>query len=144
MCSQEVMPPAHPFDPIKVLRLALVLDCDRKAIATIFRFIWQDGGDVSEPGGWTELISRLAVQDVEAQITQPRVKERLRRNTEEAIRRGVFGVPTAVVSTPRGDDLFWGVESLDMLSDYVADTELFDRGEMARIADLPVGARRRL
>ena len=36
------MPPAHPFNPLRALRLALALDrCDARAIATIFDFIWR-------------------------------------------------------------------------------------------------------
>ena len=39
----------------------------------------------------------------------------LRRRTEEAIVRGVFGVPTVLL----GQELFWGTDSLDHLEDYL-------------------------
>ncbi len=38
-----MMPPAHPFSPIAVLRLSIALDNDADAIEKIFRFIWRDG-----------------------------------------------------------------------------------------------------
>jgi 2-hydroxychromene-2-carboxylate isomerase len=34
-------PPAHSFNPLKVLCLAIALDNDTNAIAAIFHFIWQ-------------------------------------------------------------------------------------------------------
>ena len=39
-------PPAHPFNPLRALRLAIALDCRRDAIVAIFRFIWRDGGSL--------------------------------------------------------------------------------------------------
>jgi 2-hydroxychromene-2-carboxylate isomerase len=42
-------------------------------------------------------------------IQRPDVKERLKRNTEEALERGVTGIPTVVI----GDELFWGDDRLE-------------------------------
>ncbi|MEJ7687409.1 MAG: 2-hydroxychromene-2-carboxylate isomerase [Variovorax sp.] len=39
------------------------------------------------------------------------VKERLKADTEEAVRRGVFGAPTMFV----GDKMFWGQDRLDFV-----------------------------
>lgn len=39
------------------------------------------------------------------------VKDRLRHNTEEAVRRGVFGAPTFFV----GDEMFWGNDRFDFV-----------------------------
>jgi len=64
----------------------------------------------------------------------------LRSNTEEAVSKGVFGVPTFAVD----GELFWGVDSTDMLLDYLADPSLFTTGDMARISDLPIGQARKL
>jgi 2-hydroxychromene-2-carboxylate isomerase len=44
-----------------------------------------------------------------AEVRQPVVKERLRQETDNAIRAGVFGVPTVLV----GEELFWGDDRLD-------------------------------
>jgi 2-hydroxychromene-2-carboxylate isomerase len=46
---------------------------------------------------------------VRAAIEDPAVKDRLREYTEEAIARGVTGVPTVAV----GDRLFWGDDRLE-------------------------------
>jgi len=42
------------------------------------------------------------------EIRRPAVKERLKRETEDAIGAGVFGVPTVLV----GEELFWGDDRL--------------------------------
>jgi 2-hydroxychromene-2-carboxylate isomerase len=39
------------------------------------------------------------------------VKDKLRANTEEAVRRGGFGAPTFFV----GDEMFWGNDRLDFV-----------------------------
>ena len=57
---------------------------------------------------------------------------------ERAAEHGVFGVPTFAV----GDQLFWGVDSTDMLIDFLGDPKRFARGEYARVDDLPVGKHR--
>ncbi len=44
-----------------------------------------------------------------AEVRQPEVKEKLKLETEGAIRAGVFGVPTVLV----GDELFWGDDRLE-------------------------------
>jgi 2-hydroxychromene-2-carboxylate isomerase len=42
-------------------------------------------------------------------IERREIKDRLRENTDEALARGVTGIPTVVV----GDDVFWGDDRLD-------------------------------
>ena len=48
----------------------------------------------------------------------PEAKQALRRDTADAIARGVFGIPTMLT----GDELFWGLDQLAYL-------ELFLQGE---------------
>jgi len=133
------MPPEHPFNPLPLLRLALACDCDPAAIHRIFRFVWRDGRLPDLPIEWAELIAGLGVADAAARIASPEVKETLRRNTDEAIGRGVFGVPTLMI----GSELFWGADATAMAADYLANGCRFDDPEYARVSDLPVGAVRR-
>jgi 2-hydroxychromene-2-carboxylate isomerase len=132
-------PPAHPFNPIHALRLALALDCRYEAIKTIFEFIWKEGRSVNDE--WPALIERfgLGVAAAGAMIAAQRVKDALAANGRQAIDRGVYGVPTF----DTGKELFWGLDATDMLLDYLADPTLFDEPEMRRIAALPVGAARK-
>jgi 2-hydroxychromene-2-carboxylate isomerase len=129
-------PAEHPFNPLSLLRLAIVADCAPEAVRRIFRFVWRDGrlGDLLIE--WAELVSELGLPDAEARIQAPEVKDALRRNTDEAISRGVFGVPTLVI----GEELFWGADATPMAADFVAAGCRYTDPEMARVGSLPMGA----
>jgi len=131
-------PPRHPFNPLKVLRLAVALEERMEVIREIFFAIWRDGIDASSDEGFRQLAAQLGVRDADALIAKQDVKDRLRANTERAIAAGVFGVPTILV-----DGLaFWGDDATAMALDYLRDPARFTSGEMARVATLPVGATR--
>jgi 2-hydroxychromene-2-carboxylate isomerase len=131
-------PHEHPFNPLPLLRLAIACDCAPDAVHRIFRFVWKDGRLPDLPIEWAELTHDLALPDADARIASPEVKDELRRNTDEAIARGVFGVPTLAV----GDELFWGVDATAMAADYVLAGCRYDDPEYARVSGLPVGASR--
>lgn len=132
-------PPVHPFVPLRALRLCIALGTEPAIIGAIFEFIYAEGRDVQSDDEWKALAARLEVDDADALISQPEVKDALRENTDEATQRGVFGVPTFAVN----DELFWGVDLTGLLLDYLADPKLFSHGEMARIDSMPMGAKRR-
>ena len=132
------LPPAHPFNPLKALRLAVALGEDSVAIGEIFRVIYAEGVDVADAEGWRRLTAELGVTDTDEKIGTPEVKQALKNNTDEAVSAGVFGVPTFVAD----GELFWGQDGTDMFLDWLADPASFTTGEFARIADLPFGAHR--
>ena len=134
------MPPAHPFNPLRPLRLAVACDAEPALIRAIFDAIWAEGRDPSHDEEWQALTERLAIADADDLIAQPEVKAALRRGTEEAAERGVFGIPTFAI----GAELFWGLDTTDLVLDYLNDPELLKTGEYARIADLPIAQARRL
>jgi 2-hydroxychromene-2-carboxylate isomerase len=88
-------PHEHPFNPLPLLRLAIACDSTADAVHRIFRFVWRDGRLPDLPIEWAELASALGVPDAETRIASPEVKSELRRNTDEAIGRGVFGATLA-------------------------------------------------
>src|SRR5258706_6482641 len=131
-------PPAHPFNPIRALRLAIALDCRRDAVATIFNFIWRDGGSLDDAVGRAALSAALGIGDIDELVSRQSVKDELRANGERAIARGVFGVPTFAID----GELFWGFDATGMVVDYLTDPQWFSSGEMARVGDLPAAAQR--
>jgi 2-hydroxychromene-2-carboxylate isomerase len=131
-------PAVHPFNPLSLLRLAILVDCEPLAVRRIFRFVWRDGRLGDLPIEWAELMGELDVPDAALRITTPEVKEALRKSTDDAIARGVFGVPTLAI----GDELFWGADSTPMAADYIAQGCKFTDAEMARVASLSAGAER--
>lgn len=129
-------PPAHPFNSLAALRLAIALECEPGAIRTIFETIYRDGADLADKTTWVRLEASLDVADLYTRVKDPSVKEELRRNTDWAIAAGIFGVPTFACD----GELFWGVDSTELFVDYLTDPERFAQREYQRLAELPVGA----
>jgi len=132
------MPPAHPFNPLSALRLVIAAGSDRRSVETAFEFVFGQGRDVADPAVLLELARELGIADMDAALNDPEVKQTLRNNTDWAIERGVFGVPTFVI----GSELFWGHDALEMAVDYLRDPAGFNDREMSRIDTLPVGVTR--
>lgn len=131
------IPPKFPFNPLKALRLALSVDSDPKTIDTIFRCIWQDGLLPEDEDGWRGIVEAVGIEDADARVDNPEVKEQLHENGRLAIEAGVFGVPTFIYDGV----IFWGADETDFLLDALADPGLLSSEEMARIDTLPVGQR---
>jgi 2-hydroxychromene-2-carboxylate isomerase len=131
-------PPAHPFNPVKALRLAIVAGNDIASVRTIFRHIWREGKSIDDAVDWGDLCQRIGIVDPDTRINEPNVKDELKRNGERAVATGVFGVPSFVI----GGELFWGADATDMMLDYLRDPLRFASGELGRVATLPVGVER--
>ena len=132
-------PPAHPFNPLPALRLSIVLGNTPVAVEAIFRAIWVEGVRTDQPAAFAKLAAGLGVTDAAERIGAAEIKDALRRNTEDAIARGVFGVPTFLL----GEHLFWGFDSFDFLLDCLTDPGLLDSEAMRRATTVPVGIERR-
>lgn len=131
-------PHAHPFNPLPLLRLAIACDNRFDAITRIFRFVWRDGRLPDLPIEWAELTDQLGVPDAASRIADADVKDALRSETDAAIARGVFGVPTIAV----GGELFWGVDATDMALEYMRAGARYTDPEYERVAALPAAATR--
>jgi 2-hydroxychromene-2-carboxylate isomerase len=127
----RLRPPAfHPFKPLLPLRVSS-LDLPGEArealISALFRATWSDGLHVSEP----EVVARVAdgvgldgAALVEQASSAP-LKQRLRAQTDDAIARGVFGVPSFEVE----GELFWGYDDLPYLERFLAGEDTVDPEE---------------
>ena len=132
-----VFPPRHPFNPIRALRLAVVLDARIDAVREIFRYVWAEGGDVESDAGFQRLCARVRVNDGAERVADPQVKAQLLANGEAALTAGVFGVPTLAVD----GELFWGYDATDMALDYARDPSGFLK-RMLRADAVPAGVQR--
>jgi len=136
------MPASHPFNPLALLRLALACSPEakpaspnRQVCETIFRHVWQGGLEPTDPARLAALSSALAPQ---REVNGAAVKAQLKRNTDEAIARGVFGVPTFEVD----GRLFWGLDALPMLRAYLQGDVWFDGPGWDAVQSIRVGIRR--
>jgi 2-hydroxychromene-2-carboxylate isomerase len=132
------MPPAHPFNPIKALRLAIAMGGSLDVIRRIFRHIWRDGQDVASPEGFAALCEAMGFPDGVQAVEAQSVKEALRRNTGRAISLDVFGVPTFALD----GDLFWGEDATALFVECVESNAWLESPEARRVSQLPVGVQR--
>jgi hypothetical protein len=70
-------------------------------------------------------------------------KSALRANTDKAIAQGVFGVPSFIVPTASGHEVFWGVDAFDMLLAWLDDPQLFEREPFRHLDDVSIGIARK-
>lgn len=134
------LPPAHPFNPLKLLRLCIALGNRREIAQRLFRFVWAEGRSADDPHHWQSLTAEFGAADVEKLVSGPEVKAQLRLNTEKAIERGIFGVPSFVL----GDEIFWGFDSIDFLLDWLEDPGLLQSPPMRAADNLQKGVARRI
>jgi 2-hydroxychromene-2-carboxylate isomerase len=132
-------PPAHPFNPLAALRLAIAAGTTWDAIGAIFAHIWQHGRAGDDASSLAEVARALGIEDVAAAIAHDDVKTALRANTEAALAAGVFGVPTLGI----GGELFWGHDATPMIEDWLDAPDRFSKGEYGRLSSLPRAMERR-
>jgi 2-hydroxychromene-2-carboxylate isomerase len=132
-------PNTHPFRSVEALRLLIALDVRADAVDALFNAVFAEGRDLTDSAQLEKLGTELGLSDVQDNIASADVKDGLRANTDAAIARGVFGVPTLAI----GKELFWGFDTLDMVRDYLADPRLFQTAEMQRLGTLDYGVPRR-
>ena len=102
------MPTVHPFNPLPLLRLCIAAGPNRRVVEAVMRHVWRGGADAGDAARIGALARELAPA---RDATSDEVKAELRANTDAAIARGVFGVPTFELE----GRLFWGLEALPML-----------------------------
>lgn len=109
-------PPAHPFNPLRALRMCIALDRleerNRFAQETLDA-TWERGDNLSDPIVLQNIASACGLEkrELTAAAEKPEIKERLVAATRAAVEAGVFGVPTFKFN----DELFWGGDRIDAL-----------------------------
>ena len=112
-----VMPPkVFPVNSVKAMRGCLWLEPQGKLLAfasAVFEAYWSREEDISQDAVLLKICQNMGVDGAEflAGIAQPAIKEQLKSNTEEVIRRGGFGSPTLFL----GDDMYFGNDRLVLL-----------------------------
>ena len=119
-----------------LLRLAIATDPNgqpnRYVCETVFRHVWVGGQDAADATRLAALTQQLAPARDPGDAS---VKAQLRAHAEEAITKGVFGVPAFEVD----GKVFWGLDGLPMLRAYLQGDAWFDGPQWDAVASLPVG-----
>jgi 2-hydroxychromene-2-carboxylate isomerase len=114
------VPRYMPFNPLTALRvsLAVVSGAEQtRVIDTIFKSGWCHGSDLGDKATIATALNSVGLDGdgLVARTEDPAVKQTLREETERAIEKGVFGVPSMVVDK----ELFWGVDQLPFVGMYL-------------------------
>jgi 2-hydroxychromene-2-carboxylate isomerase len=124
-----VMPAGHPMRTVRALRALLATPEPRwpAVIHGFYRAYWQRGEDITAVDTVAAVLAeagldQAAVARALAANDDPAIKDQLRRRTDEAVARGIFGVPTWFVHLDDLDQpvMFWGQDRLHLIEAMLA------------------------
>lgn len=105
--------PHFPVNTLLAMRGAVAADrlgCGPAYRQAMFAALWEDGRKLDDPAVWGAAVEQagLDVAALSALVEDPAVKAELVTNTERAVARGAFGVPTFFL----GDAMWFGKDRL--------------------------------
>jgi 2-hydroxychromene-2-carboxylate isomerase len=114
------MPAQFPFNSILPQRMLLAVEGDRRvALAEVLlKAVWEGGVTGDDAAGLGDAVTAAGF-DAAALLDatqQDAIKQQLIANTEMAVERGVFGIPSFFV----GDEMWFGKERIGQIEDYLA------------------------
>ena len=119
-CAAELgidlrVPATFPINGLYALRGAIAAERAGRFAAyhkAMYEAAWQRGRDISSKASVAALATELGFPDVAGALDEPSIKDELRANTDDAIKRGAFGLPTFFV----GAEMFWGHDRMDQVA----------------------------
>ncbi|MCZ6809154.1 MAG: 2-hydroxychromene-2-carboxylate isomerase [Proteobacteria bacterium] len=101
--------PKFPQNTLKALRLAVVAQRDGvfdKVHSALFAAMFVHQSDLNDDKVLADIMNAAGLDESEifARIADQSIKDELKANTDEAVRRGAFGAPTFFV----GEEMFFG------------------------------------
>ncbi len=126
-------PRYHPFNPLTALRVSLAVvsgDKQKEAITAVFKAGWADSIDLGDQSEIRDALNKAGLdgERLVAATDEQLARDTLRRETDTAISRGVFGIPTMIVD----DELFWGLDQFQYLALYLDGKDPLDTLEQQR------------
>ena len=136
-------PVFHPFNPLLSLRVSsLPLQPEQKLrlIDALFGAVCIRSQHVAEPTVVEQVAEEAGLDGATliVQASQTECKAQLRKQTDQAIAEGVFGVPTMAVGT----ELFWGYDDLPFLQRFLDGKDPAGSASWATAASLKSSATR--
>ena len=85
----------------------------------LMRAVWEEERNIAEPDVVAAIADEcgLTGTDLIDAASRSDISEAIKKNTQDAIDRGLFGAPSYCI----GDEFFWGQVRLDMLEDALKD-----------------------
>lgn len=137
-------PPTHPFNPLHALRATVLVAQEAPdkldvVITDLFAAAWQASHDLSTWKTVAGVLANHGLSLTEEACSSVDVKTKLRQNTDEAINKGVFGVPSFAL----GDQIFWGHDRIAHLDYILRHGDPLDHELAAEALATPSGIERR-
>ncbi len=115
-----VLPKSLPFNSLYALRLALLetskgdVILQKKIIDALFLAGWTRGEELGSDDSLKVILKNANLFDEElfARMESKESRVLLKKNIEEALGLGVFGVPSFILSNKDQPELFWGQDSI--------------------------------
>lgn len=118
--SKFKMNPHFPFNTITLLRMLVALEPAKRAefIELLLPPIWEDGLDVTDGETLGKILQDGGFDAAEllARTQEPEIKQALIDNTENAVARGAFGIPTMYID----GEIYFGKERLGQIDDQLS------------------------
>ena len=118
--DQWRMNPKFPFNSVTLQRLLCAVDNTTRLalLEELLQAVWHDEIDPTDPEaiGPVLMDAGFAAADLLLSTQDPAVKQALMDNTEQAVERGAFGIPTFFVGT----EMFFGKERLGQIEEELA------------------------
>ena len=116
--------PHFPINTLQLMRAAIGVQARMPErfpdfVKVTYEAMWVEARNMGDPAVVAEVLGRAGF-DAKAILelaSDPSVKEALKANTEEAVRRGAFGAPTMFV----GKEMFFGQDRLDFVREALAE-----------------------
>jgi len=110
-------PTVFPVNSVKAMRGCILLEPQAQLVPfaqAAFEAYWRDDRDISNDAVLAEVCERAGVDAASffAGIARQEIKDQLKANTDELIRRGGFGSPTMFVD---GEDMYFGNDRLPLV-----------------------------
>ncbi len=109
------MPSGHPNRTVLAMRAIVAADDVARAAKALFVRYWRDGLDVSDPEVVRDALDAAGLpgEQLVSAADTPACKQALRDASDDAVRAGIFGVPSFVVHRDgREPELIWGQDRL--------------------------------
>jgi 2-hydroxychromene-2-carboxylate isomerase len=111
--------PHFPINTLQLMRGAIAFqhrkpESFQRYVEAIFKAIWVDGLNLNDPAAVGGVLGRAGLnpQEVLAMVGEQEIKDKLRAETDAAVKRGLFGVPTMFVE----EEMFFGQDRLDFVT----------------------------
>lgn len=111
------MPDPFPTSTLLAQRVACAAPESGELARALCRRYWGLGENVGDQAVVRDCIAEVGLNAdaLIAAAATDEVKQRLKDNTAEAVKRGAFGAPALFV----GDELFWGCDRFDLLIEHI-------------------------